>query len=475
MWKSKQVAEILKAELLGDKDVSVFGCVIDSRQARDGEAFFALVGEKVDGHDYIEAAWRNGASTAIAEKAKLKGRPDISVPEGKALILVESGLTAMQDLAKAWRLELGAKVIGITGSNGKTTTKDMVAAVLAQKYQVYRNKENQNNELGVPMTLLNAPEGTEILVVEMGMRGLGQIEALCKLVQPDTGVITNIGTTHMELLGSQENIAKAKWELINALPKDGTAILNSEDFWSVKKAENDSHPQFFYGIEGKYHLANLQGENLIQTGTLGTQFKCYDRSEEALVQLPLPGEHNVLDALAALSVGKLYGISLSQGCQGLKELELSKMRLELHKGIHKSTILSDVYNANPTSMIASLKVLSQRADQKTLAILGEMYELGEASESGHYEVGQAAAELGITELITVGQLADAIAQGALETGMMPKRVHKCPDRDSAIDQARSILSALRGETWILIKASRGMKMEKITEALEIDHNNLSGS
>lgn len=244
MWKSKQIAEILKAELRGDPEISVFGCVIDSRQARGGEAFFALAGEKVDGHDYIEAAWRNGASAAIAEKAKLKGRPDISVPEGKALILVESGLAAMQDLARVWRLELGAKVVGITGSNGKTTTKDMAAAVLAQKYQVYRNKENQNNELGVPMTLLNAPEGTEILVVEMGMRGLGQIEALCKFVQPDTGVITNIGTTHMELLGSQENIAKAKWELIDALPKDGTAILNSEDFWSVKKAEKDSHQQF---------------------------------------------------------------------------------------------------------------------------------------------------------------------------------------------------------------------------------------
>lgn len=475
MWKSKQIAEILKAELRGDPEISVFGCVIDSRQARGGEAFFALAGEKVDGHDYIEAAWRNGASAAIAEKAKLKGRPDISVPEGKALILVESGLAAMQDLARVWRLELGAKVVGITGSNGKTTTKDMAAAVLAQKYQVYRNKENQNNELGVPMTLLNAPEGTEILVVEMGMRGLGQIEALCKFVQPDTGVITNIGTTHMELLGSQENIAKAKWELIDALPKDGTAILNSEDFWSVKKAEKDSHQQFFFGIEGKYHPANLQGKNLIQTGTLGTQFECGDLSEEALVQLPLPGEHNVLDALAALAVGRLYGVSISQGCQGLKELELSKMRLELHKGIYKSTILSDVYNANPTSMKASLEVLSQRADQRTLAILGEMYELGDASASGHYEVGQAAAQLGITELITVGKLADAIAQGALEAGMLPEKVHICPDRASAIDQAKNILSTFGGETWVLIKASRGMKMEKITEALEIDHNNLSDS
>ncbi|HVJ48194.1 UDP-N-acetylmuramoyl-tripeptide--D-alanyl-D-alanine ligase [Desulfitobacterium sp.] len=467
MWKSKRIAEILKTECNGDPQVPVFGCVIDSRQTRGGEAFFALVGEKVDGHDYIEVAWENGANLVIAEKARMKEQPNLHVPEGKAFILVESGLNAMQELAKVWRQELGAKVVGITGSNGKTTTKDMVAAVLAQKYQVHKNKENQNNEFGVPMTLLNAPATTEILVVEMGMRGLGQIRALCDFVRPDTGVITNIGTTHMELLGSQENIAKAKWELIEALPVEGTAVLNGEDFWSVKMAETDPHLQIYYGIEGKYHQPNLQGMNLVPTGTLGTQFEIVTQSEHGFADLPLPGEHNVLDALSALAVGEIYGISMEEGCRGLAELELSKMRLELHPGIRESRLLSDVYNANPTSMQASLKVLSERSSQATLAILGEMYELGEASASGHYAVGQSVAQLGITELITVGCLAEEIARGALESGMPQVRVHVCPDRDRAISQAKMLLNSLGDETWVLIKASRGMKMEKITEALQI--------
>lgn len=467
MWNSQQIAEILGTECIGDSSASVFGAVIDSRQAHGGEIFFALPGEKVDGHDYIEVAWKNGANLAIAEKEKMKERANFAVPKGKALILVKSGLSAMQKLAEAWRKKLEPKVIAITGSNGKTTTKDMVAAVLGQKYRVHKNKENQNNELGVPMTILNAPEATEILVIEMGMRGLGQIKALCDFVHPNTGVITNIGTTHMELLGSQENIAKAKWELIDALPDEGVAILNGEDLWSIQKAKTDPHSQLFYGFEGKYHAADIQGINLEQTGTLGTRFEVRSQTELVKAYLPLPGEHNVLDALSALAAGKVYGISLQEGCKGLAELELSKMRLELHQGINGSTLLSDVYNANPTSMQASLKVLKERASQGTLAILGEMYELGEASASGHYAVGQAVAELGITELITVGSLAEEIARGAVESGIEPDRVHICPDRESAISQAKLLLNSLGTETWVLIKASRGMKMEKITEALQI--------
>lgn len=317
------------------------------------------------------------------------------------------------------------------------------------------------------MTILNAPESTEIMVIEMGMRGLGQIRALCDYVRPDTGVITNIGTTHMELLGTQENIAKAKWELIEALPLEGIAVLNGDDLWSVRKAEKDPHQTLFYGIEGKYHAPDIQGKNLQQTGTLGTQFEITAQTEQAQAFLPLPGEHNVLDALAALAVGKAYGISLQEGCHGLAKLELSKMRLELHPGIYGSMLLSDVYNANPTSMQASLKVLSERSGKATLAILGEMYELGEASASGHYEVGRSVAELGITELITVGPLAEEIARGALDSGLPQDRVHSCDDRESAISQAKLLLSKLERETWVLIKASRGMKLEKVTEALQI--------
>lgn len=467
MWNSKQVATIINGELMGNSEVLTFGCIIDSRQAQGGETFFALPGENADGHNFIDTAWDKGAVVVIADKARIKLLKERTVPQGKALILVESVFFAMQRLAKAWRAELGAKVVGITGSNGKTTTKDMVSAVLAQRYQVHKNKENQNNELGLPMTILNALLGTEILVLEMGMRGLGQITALCDIAKPDIGVITNIGTTHMELLGSEENIARAKWELIQALPSEGVAVLNAEDYWSVQKAKEDSHPNRFYGLQGAYTTPDLRGVNLTPFGTLGTRFEVLEQGDRSLVSvdLPLPGEHNVLDALAALSVGLLFGVPLTEGCKGLAEMELSRMRLELHPGINGSTLISDVYNANPTSMKASLKVLRDRGGSSTLAILGEMYELGEASEGGHYAVGQAVAELGVTELITVGELAEEIARGAREKGMLATVIHSYKSREEAIEKAMEILSQLRQGTWVLIKASRGMKMEEVTKAL----------
>lgn len=485
MWNSKQVANIIDGELLGDPQVLTFGCIMDSRQAQGGEIFFALAGENADGHNFIEAAWDKGAAVAIAESSRINQRKELTVPQGKALIKVESVFFAMQRLAKAWRAELGAKVVGITGSNGKTTTKDMVAAVLAQRYRVHKNKENHNNELGLPMTILNAPLSTEILVLEMGMRGLGQITALCDIAKPDIGVITNIGTTHLELLGSEENIARAKWELIEALPADGVVVLNAEDYWSAHKAKMDSHRSRFYGFQGAYHVPHLCAVNLTPFGTLGTRFEVLERGtcppvpvesevgetlkqgdrSPVAVDLPLPGEHNVLDALAALSVGLLLGVPLSEGCKGLAEMELSRMRLELHPGIYGSTLISDVYNANPTSMKASLKVLRDRGGSSTLAILGEMYELGEASEGGHYAVGQAVAELGVTELITVGELAEEIARGAREKGMSAADIHSFKNREEAIKRAEEVLSCLGQGTWVLIKASRGMKMEEVTKAL----------
>lgn len=487
MWDSQRIADLVRGELTGDSHVRASGCCIDSRGVKEGEIFFALVGERTDGHDYIEGAWQKGASVVIGEKERLELRREVRVPEGKALIRVESGLAAMQTLAQAWRKELGAKVVAITGSNGKTTTKDMVAAVLSEKYRVHKNLENQNNELGLPMTILNAPENTEVLILEMGMRGLGQIAFLCAIAHPDIGVITNIGTTHMELLGSQQAIARAKWELIEALPETGVAVLNGEDEWSVKLAGQDPHQTFFYGLEGRFHEPDLRGMNLTPFGTLGTSFQVGHGDRSAVpfaevvvaevgqktcphvpVHLPLPGEHNVLDALAALSVGVLLNVSLEEGRQGLAAMELSRMRLELQPGPGGSTLISDVYNANPTSMKASLQVLKERGGESTLAILGEMYELGEASRAGHYEVGQTVADLGISELITVGPLAEEIARGALEKGLSPQRIHSFPEREGAIKKAQELLADLNQGTWVLIKASRGMKMEEVTRALRKD-------
>lgn len=467
-WTVEVVARITKGTLSGNSDLEVHGCIIDSRQAQGGEMFFALPGEKVDGHDYIEAAWKKGAVLVVAEETRFKGQENrYSVPERKALLLVKSVFTALQELAQAWRLELGAKIVGVTGSNGKTTTKDMITAVLSQRFRVYSNKENHNNELGLPLTILNASSDTEILVLEMGMRGLGEIKDLCNIARPDIGVITNIGTTHLELLRTQERIAQAKWELIEALPDDGIAIINAEDPLSIQKAKTDSHSTLFYGLEGAFTSPHIKGVQLRPWGVLGTTFDVNWQDEKATANLPLPGKHNVLDALAAIAVGTVFGVSLAEGCVGLTELELSKMRLEIRQGFSQTVLINDVYNANPVSMQASLQVLKERAGKnKTLAILGEMYELGTSTESGHREVGRTLAQLGVSELITVGKLAEEIAQGAQLAGYPQDHIKVTATCEEAVTKARECLALLGLGTWVLIKGSRGMKMEEITAQLE---------
>lgn len=467
-WKTEKVAQIAQGTLIGNFNLEVQGCIIDSRQAQGGEMFFALPGEQADGHDYIEAAWKNGAVLVVAEEARFQ-RLDKAprAPEGKALLLVKSVFMALQELAQAWRLELGAKVVGVTGSNGKTSTKDMIAVVLSQRFRVYCNKGNHNNELGLPLTILNAPLGTEILVLEMGMRGLGEIKALCDIAQPDIGVITNIGTTHLELLLTQERIAQAKWELIEALPEDGIAILNAEDSWSVKKDKSDPHSTLFYGLEGAFIRPHLAGVQLRPWGVLGTTFDVNFQDERTTANLPLPGKHNVLDALAALAVGTVFDVPLAVGCGGLGELELSKMRLEIRQGVLGTTLINDVYNANPVSMQASLEVLKERAgENKTVAILGEMYELGTSAESGHREVGRTLAKLGVSGLITVGKLAEEIAQGARLAGYADDQIEVTATREEAVRKALILLARFEPGTWVLIKGSRGMKMEEITVQLE---------
>lgn len=467
-WTTEIVALLSKGSLIGSSDLGVQGCILDSRQAKGGEMFFALPGERVDGHDYIEAAWNNGAVLVIADKARfqeIESKP--YVPEGKALLLVESVFSTLQELARNWRRELKAKVVGVTGSNGKTTTKDMIYAVLSREFQVYRNKENHNNELGLPMTILNAPIGTEILILEMGMRGLGEIKALCEIAKPDIGVITNIGTTHLELLLTQERIAQAKWELIDALPDDGMAVINAEDEFSVQKGKADRHSICYYGLEGTYAEPMIKGLQLRPWGELGTTFDVHYKGLKITADLPLPGTHNVLDALAALAVGTVLGVSPEKGCSGLSELEMSRMRLEVRRGVQGSVLINDVYNANPVSMQASLQILKERAgDNKTLAILGDMYELGSSAESGHQDVGRTLASLGVSRLITVGNLAEDIAQGARMAGYAEDHITVTYSRDEATEKALNLLTLLGKDIWVLIKGSRGMRMEEITAKLE---------
>lgn len=467
VWTSARMAERIRGRLVGNPELSGQGCAIDSRQVSGGEIFFALPGERADGYDYVEKAWEQGGSVAVASIRSFWERP-LEVPETKALILVEEPLIALQELA-AWRRSLlSAKVIGLTGSSGKTTTKDMLAAVLAQRYRTYKNQGNQNNELGLPLTILNAPENTEVLVLEMGMRGLNEIKALCLIARPEMGVVTNIGVTHMDRLGSREAIARAKWELIDALPPQGLAILNAEDEWSVRLAQGDGRPQRFYGLRGRWRSPDIQGGAVRMTAdSLGTAFTVSAQEETAAVRIPLPGEHHVLDALAALAAGLACGIPLAEGAEALSHFQASGMRWEVRQGIHGSTLISDVYNANPESMSASVRMLAERAQGcYTLALLGDMYELGTESGRGHRQVGRTVAETGVDYLMTAGRLAAEIAAGAVEAGMEAARVGSFAAKEEMLAAARRVLRK-NADAWVLIKGSRGMKMEEVTAGLRI--------
>lgn len=464
----------MSGRLYGDPEAVYNGCSIDSRKVAPGELFIALNGEQTDGHRYIPNALAAGAGIVLAESGRVQASVLAGIAEGRALIAVDNTVEALQRLAEATLKRINPVVVAVTGSCGKTTTKDMVAAVLAQKYRVHKNKANYNNELGLPLTILSSVADCEIMVLEMGMRGQGQIKALCALSNPETGVITNIGTTHMELLGSRENIARAKWELIDCLPANGTAILNADDYWSVTQAQALKPRTVFYGIDARFRQPDICAENIRPDGPLATRFtvrlsgaatrvECEDRAE---VSLPLPGNHNVLDALAALAAGSVYGVPLSAGARALQNLQLSAMRLEALSGQGGSTVISDVYNANPDSMKASLRILAERGGGKTIAVLGEMYELGEEAVSGHREVGATVADLGISQLVTVGPLARHIAGGALAGGMPPDNVHECADCAEAVVKAQELIARMGASAWILVKGSRGMKMETISAALQ---------
>ncbi|MDR3270140.1 MAG: UDP-N-acetylmuramoyl-tripeptide--D-alanyl-D-alanine ligase [Peptococcaceae bacterium] len=463
-WHSERIAAWMQGRHIGEPLPVARGAGMDSRKIVAGGIFFAMPGRQTDGYVYVESAWAQGASLAVVSARSFAAHP-LEVPPGKALILVAEPQGALQEMARRDRESRSVRVIGVTGSSGKTTTKDMLAAVLAQSYRVYQSQGNQNNELGLPLTMLNAPEDTEILALEMGMRGLKEIAELCAIAHPETALITNIGLTHIERLGSQEAIARAKWELIEALPAQGVAILNAEDEWSVRLARQDGHRQCFYGITGNGRQPDVLGSDLRNISFAATEFTVRDHTETAQVRLPLPGRHHVLDALAALAMGKAYGVSFTRGAQALSQFQRSAMRWDVQNGCEKSILISDVYNANPDSMSASVAVLAERAQGNfTLALLGDMYELGQESRNAHFRVGRIVAQAGISCLLTVGALAADIAAGALDAGMARDRVLHCTDKTDLLAKAKNILAQHSGAR-VLIKASRGMRMEEVTSGL----------
>lgn len=433
----------------------ILGVSTDSRTIKRGDLFVPLVGTKFDGHDFIKSAFEAGASAALCAEDK-KEKVSNLVFE-KPVIYVGNTQEALLRLAAYYRSCFSIPFVAITGSVGKTTTKEMVAAVLGRRYRVLKNEGNLNNEIGLPLTIFRL-EDHEVGVVEMGMSGFGEIRRLSSVVKPRVGVITNIGISHIEKLGSKENIAKAKLEIAEALSKNDLLVLNADSPELYAKKGVLTPRTLFFGIE----RGDLRATDIVSFGWSGIRFKVIGGPLEFSVEIPLVGTHHVYNALAAIAVGLEFGLSVDEIRQGLLDMKPTKMRLEFKKSRFGATIIDDSYNASPDSMKAALQVLSELGKgKKKAAILGDMLELGDYAAAAHEDVGRFAAER-TNILICIGNHAEDLARGAVKGGLDSSFIYTFSNKKEAI----SCLEELVGNCdIILVKASRGMRMEELIDSL----------
>lgn len=434
------------------QNIDFTGINTDSRSIKKGELFVALNGENFDGHNYCAKALEHGAAGVLVSHAVQ------DVPHDAVVIETQDTLLAYQQIARAWRLkQTDLKVVAVTGSNGKTSTKDLIAACLAQKFKVVKTEANFNNEIGLPKTLLNIKPDTEIAVVEMGMRGLGQIRALCKLAMPDVAVVTNVGETHMELLGSMENIARAKSEIVENLTAEQFAILNNDDEFVRQMADLTAAKVISFGCTA---AACVQAAN-IKLNAESSEFDCVDNltGVKEHIMLPLLGAHNVYNALAAISAALIFGVSLAQVKEALQSVQLTGKRQEIVQ-LGAVTVINDAYNASPASMASALKTLhavKKAKGGRAVAVLADMLELGALSQNAHAEAGKLAAVEGVDVLITYGTEAVNTGRAAEENGV---KTFICKDRDEAAKILRGIV---RNNDIILLKGSHSMQVDGLID------------
>lgn len=447
--------------------------VIDSREAGPGSLFVAFAGDQADGHDYVPAAFERGAVAALVQQnvsgavttIDLRGQADELVPiememDVPVCLLVDDTLAALQTAAKAWRDRFPIRVIGITGSVGKTSTKELVYSVLSRRYRTLKSAGNQNNEIGLPLTLLKLQRYHQRAVLEMGMYTTGEISRLCELAGPEIGVLTIVGPVHLERAGSMEAIVAAKQELVEALPEYGTAVLNKDDARVMSMAAHTKASIFTYGLDSS---ADLWADNIRSMGLEGVGFTLHYGREAMNVQVPLLGRHSVHTALRAAAVGLVDGMSWPEIVAGLSETK-AQLRLVAVPGPNDSIIIDDTYNSSPDSVMAACNLLKD-LDGRHVVVLGDMLELGHMAEASHRLVGRRAAEVADV-LVTIGQLGRIIGEEALTVGMPADQVKMVDDAGTAV----SILEEMIQEKdVILIKGSLGMRMDRIVAALGRDN------
>lgn len=444
--------------------------IIDSRNAEPGSLFFAFEGEHVDGHDYVDDAFERGAVAAVIEHevAVEANRIDVTDQETAGaplstplLIRVPDVLTALQDAARWWREQLDVRVIGITGSVGKTTTKEVTARLLDLRYRTLRNPGSFNNEIGLPLTLLTADGACERLVLEMGMYVPGDIRFLTGIARPHVGVVTNVEAVHAERAGGLETIARGKRELVEALPQapEGLAVLNGDDVRVRAMAAHTEARSFFYGLSPD---ADLWADEVRSQGLAGIRARLHHHGVAWDVEVPLLGRHNVYTVLRAAAVAWNEGLDWEEIVAGLREPG-PPLRLVAVEGPDDVLILDDTYNASPPSAIAALELLDD-LDGRKIAVLGDMLELGDYERAGHETVGCRAADVA-AELVAVGQLGEIIGESARRCGLDPAHIHIAPDGERAIDVLNRIVRA--GDV-VLVKGSHAVGMGEIVDALRED-------
>lgn len=449
-------------------DLVITEAAIDSRLVIPGSLFVALPGERVDGHSFVGEAFKRGASLALVQRDLSSEFPVLDIraglpqpldlPLGPFCLWVNNSLTALQQMARFWRQRMNPRVVAITGSVGKSTTKELVTEVLSRRYRTLKSPGNLNNEIGLPLTLLRLGHGHEIAVLEMGFYVTGEIGFLCELARPQVGVITNIGTVHAERAGSQEVIARGKAELVHSLPPDGYAILNADDPYVRQMANMTRAHVLFYGLDP---TADLWADAVEGLGLEGIRFRLHYCKEVITMRVPLIGRHSVHTALRAAAVGLVEGLAWEDIADGLQHgaTQLRMVAVHTESG---ALVLDDTYNASPESTLAALNLLAE-LEGRRVAVLGDMLELGPYERQGHELVGDRAAEVARL-LVAIGERAHIIADSALSAGMPARNVKWFANIEEASEFLRTRLT--NGDV-VLVKGSRGMHMERIVSALEV--------
>lgn len=446
----KKLEEVVNGEGLQESFhlIEMHGVCIDSKNMKEGNLFVPIIRMK-DGHEYVKEAMDNGAVASLWKKSY--GTP----PKGIPIIFVDDTLFALQQLAQFYRREINVKVIGITGSNGKTTVKDIIGSILSSTYRVHKTKGNFNSQIGLPLTILEMKRDTEFLILEMGMSEKGQIRNLSRIAQPDVAIITMIGQSHLETLGSREEIAKAKFEIVDGLNGDGLFLYNGDE--PLLSRNNN-----MLGIECKSFGEKDTNDlypNSVQLDEYGVHFKLND-STKVKYDVPLHGKHNILNVIVGIAVGEFYNVPIEKIQEALQQINSTQMRFQFLTAKTGFTIINDAWNASPSSMKAAIETLQKlNAYKKKMIVIGDMLELGKKAEPYHREIGKMLNEESIQYVFTYGELAKIVAEEAR------KNYHtgKIKSFDNKAEIAEEVLKVITKKDVVLLKGSRGMALEEIVQ------------